>query len=97
MYIKKTPWKPAVDKRLCMKNVLNDAKQPAGFENNINIAQTIVNSNCLMAGKLSKMLELSCLLGHREPILVLYAQLVMEGLELWQKNSEFFVQKSVIS
>ena len=25
------------------------------------------------------------------------AQLVMEGLELWQKNSEFFVQKSVIS
>ena len=24
-------------------------------------------------------------------------QLVMEGLELWQKNSEFFVQKSVIS
>ena len=52
MYIKKTPWKPAVDKRLCMKNVLNDAKQPAGFENNINIAQTIVNSICLMAGKL---------------------------------------------
>ena len=56
MYIKKTPWKPAVDKRLCMKNVLNgwciDAKQPTGFENNINIAQTIVNSICLMAGKL---------------------------------------------
>ena len=50
MYIKKTPWKPAVDKRLCMKNVLNgwciDATQPAGFENNINIAQTIVNSIC---------------------------------------------------
>ena len=57
MYIKKTPWKPAVDKRLCMKNVLVngwciDAKQPAGFENNINIAQTIVNSICLMARKL---------------------------------------------
>ena len=29
--------------------------------------------------------------------LMFHAQLVMEGLELWQKNSEFFVQKSVIS
>ena len=31
------------------------------------------------------------------PIRISTAQLVMEGLELWQKNSEFFVQKSVIS